>query len=748
MPQIILGPGLEKIDGSLQKATYAFLAKLTKSDQTPGLHIEPINNSVDPRARTGRVDISNRAVLFKLQGSNEDASYVFAGTYPHDEAIAIAQKSRVDINPRNGVAELIPIDANQNVAVATDTGQQATTASVPVERTKAARTLRSREFTIDDFTALGIDAAFAEGALDIADPDEFLEYAEGAPATWQGSALLDIFTGEALPDVRNKYQLDEPTKPSGDTDDDRLLAAMRHPAAQMEFSFIEDDAELRAAIENPSFAAWRIFLHPEQRWLATHDYNGPFRVKGGAGTGKTVVLLHRTRELYRKNPHSRIVLTTYNRTLADSLRTQLKLLDPTLPLVDELGAPGIYVAGIDAIAHRVISSSDSLAGSDGKPGPVTEVLGPRTSQVLRPTRQEEWRNAAELVGEGLPAELKSTSFLEAEYAMIVLPERLTSDRDYFRVRRPGRGVALNRARRKGVWDIVSAYRAAAAADGTTDFDEKAAIAARVLEEGDPLADHVLVDEAQDLSPSRFQLLRALAAPGRNDLFIAEDGHQRIYGQKLTLSHYGINIRGRSRTLTLNYRTTEENLRYALGILSGSSYEDITGEKESTETYRSARSGPAPLGKQVDSLSAEYQLVAETVKKWVEAGTEPSAIGLLVPTKKEGENLARALGDQGVKVSYVDRDSSSKSDAAQVMTMHRSKGMEFAKVILVGTGASNMPRQYIIDSLPEEDREDALQRERSLLYVAASRARDELLVTWVGQPSALLPISDQCEQKSE
>lgn len=742
MPQIILGPGLDKIDGSLQKATYAFLAKLTKSDQTAGLHIEPINNSVDPRARTGRVDLSNRAVLFKLQGSNQDASYVFAGTYPHDEAIAIAQKTRVNINPRNGVAELIPIDEN-SVHPPTPAPDLATETPRPIPRTPSeepgSHTLRGREFAVSDFTDLGIDADFAAGALDISNADDLLEYCEHAPSTWQGSALLDIYTGESLTDVRAKYGLDQPSESDGATEDDRILAALRHPAAQMEFAFIEDDDELRAAIENPSFAAWRVFLHPEQRRFVDGDYNGPFRLKGGAGTGKTVVLLHRARELYRRDPSSRIVLTTFNRTLADSLKAQIELLDPSLPIVDDLGVPGIYIAGIDSIAHRVLSSKrDDLTDREGQPGPVTAVLGARTSQIMTPAREDTWRNAADLSGADLPPELRTSSFLEAEYATVVLPERITKESEYLRVRRPGRGVALNRGRRKAVWSVISAYRAAAAADGTTDFEEKAAIAAEVLTGTGPLADHVLVDEAQDLSPSRFQLLRALATVGKNDLFIAEDGHQRIYGQQLVLSRYGINIRGRARTLTLNYRTTEQNLRYALGILAGSDYTDTEGQAETTHAYRSARSGPEPVVVQADSSTEEYERIAEILRGWLDDDTDPTTIGLLVPTKKAGEQLVRAMGDREVKLAFVDRDSGGKAGAPQVMTMHRSKGMEFAKVILAGAGASGLPRRYIIEALPEGDREDAMQRERSLLYVAATRARDQLVVTWSGSPSQLIP----------
>lgn len=306
------------------------------------------------------------------------------------------------------------------------------------------------------------------------------------------------------------------------------------------------------------------------------------------------------------------------------------------------------------------------------------------------------------------------------------------------MRRVGRGVALNRSRRLAVWDIVASYRAAAAAAGTTDYDEKAAIAAAALTTS-PLVDHVLVDEAQDLSPSRLILVRALVADGPDDLFLAEDAHQRIYGQKIVLGRYGIQIVGRARRLTLNYRTTQENLLYALGILSGENYSDMDeGEVVANTGYRSARSGPIPRVKATASLSDLYDEVAAAVQGWLDARVRPDSIGLLVPTRREAENLPRALGDRGVSVAYVGRDSSAPIDTPSVMTMHRSKGMEFAKVILVGIGEKSLPRTYLLDEVAEEDRSDVLRRERSLLYVAATRARDELVVMFSGEPSVLLP----------
>ncbi|KXP05869.1 ATP-dependent helicase [Tsukamurella tyrosinosolvens] len=741
MPQIIIGPGLNKIDGSLQKATYAFLAKLAKSDETPGLHIEPINNSVDTRVRTGRVDITNRAVLFKIQGSGNEASYVFAGTYSHDEAIAVAQKFRMDINPRNGIAELIPVETSEPTRGRTPAAPSRPAPDAPQPKPATdprARSLRDREYTVDYLADLGFAEGFAEGALDLTDSAELLEYAESAPATWQGHALLDLFTGESVSEVRERYGLDRDA-PSGDTDDERLLDALQHPAAQMEFAFVDGEEELRKAIEEASFNAWRVFLHPEQRALTTRNFTGSARITGGAGTGKTVVLIHRARELWRRNPQARIVLTTFNRTLAESLQDQIRLLDPNAALTDELGAPGVFIGSVDQIAHRIVAGAGDLGGHDGNPGPVVQVLGPRTAQ-LRSTRAGRWQAAADQAGGGLPPELTTPGFLEAEYAMVVLPNGITTEADYLRVRRPGRGVPLNRARRQGVWTVVSAYRAAAAAEAAVDYEEKAAIATSILSDQGPMADHVLIDEGQDLSPVRFQLLRALAAEGQNDLFVAEDGHQRIYGQKLVLSHFGINIRGRaSARLTLNYRTTEQNLRFALGILEGQDFTDITGESDSIEQYRSARTGPSPELIAVVSLAEEYGRVAEIVSTWLSDPTiSPDSIGLLVATRKEAENLVRALGEHDLRVSFVDRDAGGRGDLPQVMTMHRSKGMEFSRAILVGVGAANVPRKYIIDALPEGDREDALQRERSLLYVAATRARDQLVVMWTGRSSEMIP----------
>ncbi len=444
---------------------------------------------------------------------------------------------------------------------------------------------------------------------------------------WQGLALIDLASGSSLASVKATLGLDvQQPATAADDEDDKLLTALQHPAARLQFAFIEDDEELRRAIEEEDFAAWRVFLHPEQRRYATTSYKGPFRLSGGAGTGKTVVLLHRARHLARRDPSARILLTTYTRNLADALRADLRRLDPDLPIAGALGEPGVHVSGIDAAVSAVLRRHRDDLGAD-----LAMVLGPRSSKIGGRTADTLWQEAAAAAGPDLPAKLRSRAFLAAEYAMVVLPARAATRDAYLTARRPGRGVALDRKKRLAVWQAVEAYRTRASIEGTVDFAEAAAVAAAGLERrGQALLDHALVDEGQDLGPSHWQFLRALVAEGAEDLFLAEDSHQRIYSQQVVLGRYGIRIVGRSQRLKLNYRTTAQNLRYALRVLDvEGGWTDLEDGSESVTQYRSARSGPAPQLHHCATLTDELDLAAATVREWLQAGVDHSTIGVLV-----------------------------------------------------------------------------------------------------------------------
>jgi superfamily I DNA/RNA helicase len=254
-----------------------------------------------------------------------------------------------------------------------------------------------------------------------------------------------------------------------------------------------------------------------------------------------------------------------------------------------------------------------------------------------------------------------------------------------------------------------------------------------------LADHVIVDEAQDLHVSHWRLLRSLVPVGPNDLFICEDSHQRIYGEKVVLSRLGIHVQGRSRRLTLNYRTTAQNLRFAVRVLEGAQVSDLEGEPEETAGYRSAMRGPNPRLVATGSLTDELDAIADTLKGWLAlSDVERSALAILVRSSAVRDSVQRGLADRGVTVQSVSGRSKRLVEAPQLLTMHRAKGLEFQRVLLAGVDEHQLPAARFIREYTEDDLVDAERRERLLLYVASSRARDELVVTWHGNASPFLP----------
>ena len=720
-----------KLDGSLARRAVKFFDDLARDDSTPGLHIEPIQNSADPRARSGRVGDQYRALLFKLTG--DVTAYVLHGIYNHDDAYEIARKVRLTMNPINGLPGFDEVPDAAPAEAAPTQPAPAPAGPPPV-----------LDFVADDLTAsLGIPPEVAEQAVRFTNRDALAAYANTLP-DWQGLALLMIADGEAFSTVAEELAIfrretapsdaaaafREPTTVS----DQELLDSFDQPAARMGFAKLSGSEELRRAIVEGDFSAWRIFLHPQQRRWVDADWKGPYRIGGGAGTGKTVVVVHRAARLARTNPAAPVLVTTFTTNLADELGRSLKQLDPDLGFAGALGEPGLFVRGIDAVASAVLRSAGPEVADA-----VAAVLGVGRAEVFARTEPGAWRQAITVAGDGLEERLRRHAFLQAEYEMVILPNAITTEAEYLKVSRPGRGVRLARAARKAVWAVVDAYRRAARQAGSLDFAEAAAVAARHLDATSRrLAEHVLVDEGQDFKPTHWQLVRALVGEHDNDVFIAEDPHQRIYGQRLVLSQYGIHTRGRSRVLKLNYRTTAQNLAWAVSVLQGQQCVDSDGEPDSVAGYLSARSGPTPRVEALASLAAELDRAAEIVGGWVAAGEcAPEAIGILVRDRASRDRVVSGLSGRGVEVRALEAGAI-KPGAPVVLTMHRAKGTEFAKVLLFDVSRGSIPMGVRDFDFDDAEYAEALLRERSLLYVAASRARDELVVTYAGQPSELMP----------
>jgi superfamily I DNA/RNA helicase len=494
---------------------------------------------------------------------------------------------------------------------------------------------------------------------------------------------------------------------------------------------VEDSEELRRIIEDGDFGAWRIFLHPEQRAYVEKDYSGSFRLSGGAGTGKTVVLLHRARRLALADPAARIILTTFTRALAENLRRDLERLDASVLIADKLGDAGVLVRGVDQLASEV----RLRAGEEfGKAALAT--IGSTREKTASPA-EPDWSSAITQAGSALPISLQSPTFFDDEYAQIVLPNGILGDDAYFSVRRPGRGVALDRGKRAAAWAVVEQMRKDQRIANQLGYGEIAAIGAQWLTaSGVVFADHVLVDEGQDLEPAKWKLLRAIVGEGLNDLFIADDTHQRIYGRPTVLKQYGIHIQGRSRRLTLNYRTTLETLRFALGVLAGEEYDDAEGLDVSTEGYRSARSGPKPTKHATKSDGEQLDKIAADITRWIDEGVRRETIAVLATSNNAAKKVQQGLAQRDISVALLNAPSVTGGNPV-AMTMHTAKGMEFSRVVLFDVSDGSFPPAWAYKGVPEEDKSDKDKQFRSLLYVAASRARDELVVTWKGAPSALL-----------
>ncbi|WP_026874779.1 3'-5' exonuclease [Jiangella gansuensis] len=716
------------VDGSLKNRAWDFVRKVMNDPTAPGLHIEPIAGSRDPRVRTGRVNDGYRAVMFLVRDDPEQA-YVLAAIKQHDDANRYAERAVLRTNPVNGVLEVLE-DIDEQV-----TGT--VSASTPIARQATEPVGPLASFQAMEFEEIGITPRFAAAAIAAADEDALLDALHGAPS-WQADVLLSVATGIAIEDALENVGVQRLDKVPRSTDIDTALA---QPGSQMDFVTVHSDDALREVLEGP-FEAWRTFLHPEQRQYAERrTYNGAFRLRGGAGTGKTVVAIHRARALARRSG-SRIVLTTYTTTLAKNLARDLDALDPSVQTGGPVGSDGVVVRGVDKLAREVLYAVDSRV-FEKIDSPLLNA-GPRGLSPLGDVDDRNlWQDVIDQAGVDLPPELARPDFLRSEYRMVILGQQIDSSATYARAPRPGRGTRLGRAQRLAVWSLVETYRRRLAMKRQASFPELAALAAMALDThfeltGERLADHVVIDEAQDLHAGHWRLLRALVAEESNDLFICEDSHQRIYGEKVVLSRFGIAVRGRSRRLTLNYRTTAQNLSFAIGLLEGHDVTDLEGEPETMVGYRSLMNGPAPNVVACSSMSDELDEVAARVKAWqTDDALEPHTIGVLARSARTRDLIQRGLTDRGVPVHAVVGDESWTGKAPSLLTMHRAKGLEFRKVILVGIDENQIPSIRALNGMPPDERDDVANRERFLLYVAMTRAREELVLTWHGKPSGFL-----------
>ncbi|TLF80940.1 3'-5' exonuclease [Nocardia cyriacigeorgica] len=736
MADIVLAriTGARQLSTAAKSKIYDFLDHLRTADGSAAAsYLEQVDNARDQRVRLGRIDSHHSAIVFRIDPAEGNTTYIFTGAWKHEDARAAAQNSILRVNPVSGVLECA-VDGSSVRANISARPEYRDHDAVEVARPPTSILTGFGHTAGDLVDHLGLDRAIAERALAATDHTTLADIAHSAgveAGSWQSDVLLDLAAGGSVADIRQRYHLGTTGVDNALDEERQIVAALDHPTSKMHFAYIGDDTqELRRVIEEGDFTAWRTFLHPVQRRYAERHYNGVFRLSGGAGTGKTVVLIHRAHRLWKRNPNARILLTTFNTGLAQVLEQNLRILDPDVALARSVGSAGIYVRSIDKLAHDIVNHADDLDNA------VSDVLGTRTSAALRAragnrTIHDAWSRAMKSTGldKDPDPQVRSAEFLDSEYVNVFLARRVRTKADYLRLPRRGRKVRLTRAQRIRVWQTVEEFREICRRRRFSSYPEVLAVAAECLRlraetTAERIADHILVDEGQDLTATHWMFLRAMADEGPDDLFVAEDPHQRIFTEPLCLSDLGINIVGRSRRLTLNYRTTEQTLRFAVNLLADGSYLDLEGELDSTTGYRSARLGPPPVILTLPA-SEELSAIAARLREWLAAGHAPNTLAVLTRSRQRRKTVTRYLCRHGIDAAEYEEHSIS-AGYVPVLTMHRAKGMEFSRVILTGVGP-----QFTVapgkDVIEQSENPNALLRERSLLYVSASRARDELVV---------------------
>jgi superfamily I DNA/RNA helicase/mRNA-degrading endonuclease RelE of RelBE toxin-antitoxin system len=703
---------ISKLDRNVKGAVWDFLGKFRREPTSPGLQLKQLHGS---KLFSARVKDDYRAILAKVKDNVWLLLTVAHRRKSYDDLEKYAERFACEVNSVTGGIEFVDV-----LAVESSINLKRRASSVAAGSPTLFGTYSAKQLV-----GLGVAETLIPIIIKLTTEEELLGLIDYAPQL-TGEVLLALYDGRSVEQVR--AEVVEPQAVQGPVDRDDLVEALARPATQV----TTDDEQLQAVLQG-DFDRWKVFLHPTQRKLVDREYSGPARVSGGPGTGKTIVALHRVAYLASRvsnDGEKRILLTTYTRNLAVDLRAKL------IELAGKDIADQVEVANIDKVARKVVDSA-------ARPGHQRTVL-PDTRAI------NEWRALLQQSGETS----WDVDFLADEWSQVILGQALRSFPEYARARRAGRGRPLTRAERMAVWQLAERFTKRMDENGWTTHAATAAQAAQIESErasrittGDHSTSghgyryqHVVVDEAQDLHAAHWKMLRAMVPDGsRNDIFCVGDTHQRIYDNVVSLGSLGINIRGRSAKLTLNYRTTKQILGSALELLHGESYDDLDGGTDTLVGYRSVLRGAEPAQRGFDTLADELDGVAEQVEEWTTSGTPLEAIAVCVPTRDLVERVSARLAIAEVQTVEITPDGPRGRDGVHIGTMHRFKGLEFQRMIIAGASEGLLPRSAIDRRKAADPARYAreLRRDRSLLFVAATRARDDLAIFWHGKPSRFL-----------
>lgn len=673
---------LSKLTGDEQKAVKTTAFDLQMNPANPGMQFHKLDRARDPNFWSVRVSRDVRLIVHKTK-----SSLLLCYVGHHDDAYAWAERRKIERHPKTGAAQLVEVR---------ETIKEIT---IPKYVEQVERVLeKARLFASvpdDDLLGFGVPEEWLEDVR-LATEDTLFDVADHLPSE-AAEALLELATG-GTPRVATKLTAGED--------------AFGHPDAQRRFRIMSNVEELERALEAP-WEKWAVFLHPTQREIVERDFSGPARVSGSAGTGKTIVALHRAVFLARKHQNARVLLATFSDTLANALRNKLALLIGNEPKLAER----LELRSMLAIGQRLYRANF------GRPSVVSSV---QLNEVIRKASSE------------VEAHRFSQRFLFAEWASVVDAWQLRSWEEYRDVKRLGRKTRLAEPQRKFLWQIFERVRQELEDRSLiTEAEMFARLNDKIKESGSTPFEYAVVDEAQDISVAQLRFLAALGGDRSNSLFFSGDLGQRIFQQPFSWMSLGVEIRGRSQNLKINYRTSHQ-IRSQADRLLGPEVTDVDGITEDRRGTISVFNGPDPEIRIVAAEESESDAVVAWIQELLSEGVQPHEIALFVRSESELNRAVRTVESADLKHVVLDETVRGRHGAVSIGTMHLAKGLEYRAVAVIACDDEVIPSQDRIEEVSEDsDLEEVYQTERHLLYVACTRARDRLLVTGVEPGSEFL-----------
>lgn len=678
---------LARLTGDEQKAVKTTAFDLQLNPANPGMSFHKLDKAKDKNFWSVRVGSDIRLIVHK-----SDTSLLLCYVGHHDKAYDWAQRRKLETHPKTGAAQLVEIrETVKEIVVPVYVQAELAVEAKPAAEKKPVLAGISN----DELLGYGVPAEWLNDVKK-ATEDTLLALADHLPAE-AAEALLELATG-------GKPRVPQPVVAAADPFD--------HPDAKRRFRVVANSDELKRALEFP-WEKWTVFLHPDQRQWVERDYAGPARVSGSAGTGKTIVALHRAVHLARAHPDARVLLTSFSDTLASALKTKLKRLLGNEPRMGER----IDVHSLHAIGLRLYKTHG------GQPTIAS-------AKVLKDLLKQ--------AASAVPGHKFGQHFLLTEWEQVVDAWQLSSWDEYRDVVRLGRKTRLQEAQRKTLWAIFEHVRADLKAQKLITHAELfSSLAATIAKSKKVVFDFVVVDEAQDLSVSHIRFFAALGGGRPNALFFAGDLGQRIFQQPFSWKALGVEIRGRSRTLRVNYRTSHQ-IRAQADRLLGPVLTDVDGNAEDRRNTVSVFNGPLPTIQLFKSESEEVSAVGAWIAEQTKSGVLPHEFGVFVRSDAQLDRARAAVKQAGLALKVLDEQVETSSGQVSVSTMHLAKGLEFRAVVVMGCDDEVIPLQERIETVGDDaDLQEVYDTERQLLYVACTRARDHLLITSVEPASEFL-----------